>query len=372
MKIEVVKTRKQRKQFLEFANMLYKGNEYFVPNLYMSDAAVFKKDYYYYDTCEAEYYLCYGDNGEVLGRISPFIQHASNEKTGEKRARFHFFDCVNDQKVADMLFDAAVKWSKDKGMTKICGPLGFSDLEREGMLIEGFDKVQTFEEQYNYDYYPTLVENYGFKKDVDWFEYQIRAKQQELERVKKIRDYIGRKYGLRLVKLKNMNEFINKYADKVFDCLDASYGKLYGTVPITPKMRKELLSQFKLVIKCDYILPVVDKDDNVVAFGFVLPNIGEAMQVAGGHLTPRALIKLIKILKNPKIIDFGLVGILPEYQGTGVNSFFVAAINDFYNTHQVEHFETNLNLEDNLNIQKQWQYFDAQLVKKRRSYVLDI
>ena len=373
MRIEAVRTRKQQRTFLEFANKLYKGSEYFVPTLYMSDAAVFKKDYYYYESCEAEYYLCYGENGEVLGRISPFIQRVSNEKTGEKRARFHFFDCVNDRAVANALFDAAVNWAKSKGMEKVCGPLGFSDLEREGMLIEGFDKVQTFEEQYNYDYYPVLVENYGFKKEVDWFEYQVRSKAADLAKVRKVRDYIANKYGLKIVKSKNIADFLKNYGDKTFDCLDASYAALYGTVPMTERMRKEILSQFKLVIKNDCIIPVADKNDNVVAFGFVMPNIGEAMRVHGGHLTPRAILKLIKLINKPKIVDLGLIGILPEYQGLGINSFFIMAMNDYLVAHpELDHFETNLCLEYNLSIQKQWKYFDAKMVKKRRSYILEI
>ena len=373
MKIELVRTGKQRKQFLEFANQLYKGNEYFVPTMYMSDAAVFKKNYYYYETCEAEYFLCYGDDGKVLGRISAFVQKASNEKMSEKRARFHFFDCVNDQAVADALFDAAVKWSKDKGMTKICGPMGFSDLEREGLLIEGFDYMQTFEEQYNYEYYKTLIENYGFVKDVDWFEYQLRSKDPELSNVRKIRDYIFDKYGLHLVKSKSVSDYLKRYGEKTFDCIDAAYSKLYGTVPISKRMRDEIVGQFKLVLQNDCIMAVADKDENLVAFGFGMANIGEAMRLDGGHLTPRALIKLLKTIKKPTVIDLGLVAVLPEYQGIAINSFFIVAMNDFLVSHpEVDHFETNLNLEENYVIHRMWKHFDAKMVKKRRSYVLDI
>ncbi|MBR1891529.1 MAG: hypothetical protein IJ811_03430 [Clostridia bacterium] len=374
MIIKRVETAKDRKIFLEFANRLYKDNEYFVPTLYMNDKAVFNKNYYYYESCEAEYYLCLDDNGKPLGRISPFIQRVSNEKTGEKRARFHFFDCVNDQKVANLLFDTAVKWARERGMEKICGPLGFSDLEREGLLVEGFDKVQTFEEQYNFDYYPVLVENYGFTKEVDWIEFQVRSKynQAEMAMVRKVRDYVAEKYGLRLAKSKNISEFLKTYADKVFDCLDESYSKLYGTVPMTEKMRKEILGQFKLVIQNDCIIPVVDKSDKVVAFGFVMPNIGEAMRLDGGHLTLRAIFKLLSILKKPKIIDLGLVGVLPEYQGVGINSFFIVAMDEYLQSHDIDHFETNLCLEYNLSIQKQWKYFDAIPVKRRRSYILEI
>ena len=372
MKIVKVRTRKQRKLFLEYTNVLYKGNEYFVPPLYISEKDIFKKDYYYYDDCEAEYFLAFNGEGEVVGRIGAFIQRASNEKTGEKRARFCRFDCIDDQTVADALFDEAVKWAKERGMEKICGPLGFSDLEREGLLIEGFDVVQTFEEQYNYPYYQKLIENYGFKKDVDWLEYQIRLKPGAADKIYRVHDYLVRNTKLRFAQSKNIKDFVDRYAERIFDLIDQCYSHLYGTVDLTEKMRKELISQFKLLLTTDYVLAIVDENDDLIAFGLVFPNIGEAMRIAGGHLTPRTILRIRKIMKKPKIIDLGLIAVRPDYQNKGVNSFFMKLMADWLYERKVEHFETNLNLESNDQVQAQWKYFDAKQVKRRRSFIMDI
>ena len=369
--VRPVRTCKEKKQFLEFPNQLYKGNPYFVPPLYMSEKAIFKKNYYYYDECEAEYFSAY-DDGKIVGRIGVFIQRASNEKTGEKRARFGRFDAIDDQAVANALFDAAIAWAKARGMEKICGPLGFSDLEREGLLIEGFDVVQTFEEQYNYEYYKTLIENYGFTKDVDWLEYQIRSDRKNDGKVQRVASYLVERTGYHLAEVKNIGELVRIYADDIFNLIDVCYSHLYGTVDISPKMRKELIKQFKLMLETRYVPCVLDENGKLVSFALIFPNIGEAMQVKGGHLTIRALLKLRKIMKDPKILDMGLIAVHPDYQNKGINAFYMKMMSDWLAEGRAEHFETNLCLETNTQVQAQWKYFDARQVKRRRSFVLDI
>ena len=371
IEVRPVRTKKEQKIFLEFANKLYKGNEYFVPPLYMSEKDVFKKNYYYYNECEAEYFIAFKD-GEPVGRISAFIQRASNEKTGEKRARFGRFDSIDDQSVANALFDAAKSWAKERGMEKICGPLGFSDLEREGMLIEGFDVVQTFEEQYNFDYYQKLTENYGFKKEVDWIEYQIRRNPDYVEKIDTVAAYITERYGYKLARAENVAAYVKRYGDEIFKLIDVCYGHLYGTVDISESMKKELVKQFKLVLNPLYINSILNKEGKMIAFGLVFPNIGEAMQVKGGHLTPKAIAKLLKIMKNPRVIDLGLIAVHPDYRNKGVNAIFMKMMSDWLAEGKSEHFETNLCLEDNAQIHAQWKYFDAKKVKRRRSFVLDI
>ncbi len=372
MIVKKVRTKKEQKLFLDFPNKLYKNNEFFVPPLYMSEKAIFKKDYHYYDQAEAEYFLAFNDNGEVVGRISVFIQFASNEKTGEKRARFTRFDCIDDAQVSNALFTEAVKWAKEKGMNKICGPLGFSDLEREGLLVEGFDKVQTFEEQYNYDYYPKLIESFGFQKEVDWVEFSIKANPVELDRMKKIMDYVSKKHNLKIATAKNINEYVKKYGEGIFKLLDEGYEDLYGTVPVTDKMREEIISQFKLILKMENIMCILNQKDEMVAFGLCFPNIGDAMRVSGGKLTIPALLKLFKILKVPNVIDLGLIAVKKEYRNTGLTSFFIYHLNKYLMEHDIDHFETNLCLEYNTQIQAQWKYFDYTQTKRRRSYILEI
>ncbi|MBP5651694.1 MAG: hypothetical protein J6X00_03400 [Clostridia bacterium] len=372
IEVKEVKTKKQIKEFIEFPLELYKGNPCFVPPLYGDEMKMFKPNYVYYDQAEAVCFNAYM-NEKIVGRIQAILQKVANEKWGQKRVRFTRFDCINDQRVANMLFDAAAEWAKSKGMEEIVGPLGFSDLEREGMLIEGFDELSTFEEQYNYAYYPTLVENYGFIKDVDWVERKIYAPKEHNDRLKRLSEMVLKKYKLHFGEAKNTNDFLRKYADAFFEILDKTYENIYGTVPFTDGMKKMMISNFKLIIDIKYVAVILDENDNVVCFGLCFPSIAKAVQKSGGRLTPGAIIRLLRAIKKPDIIDLGLVGVLPEYAMKGVSAAIFAGLMDMLVTNKnIKYAETNLNLEDNANIINQWKNFDAVLHKRRRSYIKKI
>lgn len=374
VEIKEVKTKKQIKEFINFPLDLYKGNEYFVPPLYGDEKNIFKEDFAYSDQTECIYYNAY-KNGRIVGRISGIIQLASNKKNNEKRVRFTRFDAINDQEVADRLFSAVEKWANNKGMDTIVGPLGFSDLEREGLLVEGFDQISTFEEQYNYEYYQTLIENYGFVKEVDWIENKLYLPEdykEKLERLDRLSSLMMKRYKLKFGESKNTNEFIKQYAEQFFDILDETYDKLYGTVPFTDKTRKMMISNFKLIINVKNVAVIVDENDKVVCFGICFPSLGKAVQKSKGHLTPLALIRLLKAIKKPKVIDLGLIGVLPEYQNKGIASAIVAKVMKMLAYDGIEYAETNLNLEDNKNIQNQWKVFNAIQHKRRRAYIKPI
>lgn len=306
-------------------------------------------------------------NGKIVGRISGIIQHLSNKKHNERKLRFTRFDSIDNQDVANKLFDAIVEYAKENDLNEIVGPLGFSDLEREGLLIEGFDELATFEEQYNYSYYQTLIENYGFVKDVDWVERQVRIDKSKGEKLRKISEGSMKKYNLHFGKAKNTKEFIKKYGDQIFDVLDITYEKLYGTVPLTAKTKQMIIDNFTLVINLNNVAVILDENDRVISFGICIPSIAKAIQKSQGHLTLPALIKVLKAVKNPKIIDLALVGVLPEYQKTGV---IASLIYEMYKMlERVDYAETNLNLEDNISIISMWNYFDARLHKRRRCFI---
>lgn len=371
IKIIEVKTKKQQKQFINFPIYLYKKNKYFVPPLYMDEKKIFKKNYMYYDQCEAVYYNAYIDN-KVVGRISGIIQYASNEKNNEKRVRFTRFDSIDNQDVANALFNKVENWAKSKGMDTIVGPLGFSDLEREGLLVEGFDELSTFEEQYNYDYYQRLVENYGFEKEVDWVERKLYKPKEVDDRLERVSSYMMKKNNLKFGTAKNKKEFLKKYADKFFDIIDETYYDIYGTVPFTKGMRDMMISNFKLIINMKQVAVIVDEDDNVVCFGICFPSIAKAVQKSKGHLTPLAIIRILKSIKNPEIIDCGLIGVLPKYAMRGISSALISEIMKMLSEGNVKYAETNLNLETNANIQNQWKSFDSIQHKRRRAYVKKI
>ncbi len=372
IEVREVKTKKEQRDFLKFPIKLYKGNSCFVPPLYIDEVKIFRKDYVYYDTCEAVYFNAYRD-GKQVGRISGILQKASNEKMNEKRVRFTRFDSIDDQEVADALFKAVETWAKEKGMDTVCGPLGFSDLEREGLLVEGFDELATFEEQYNAEYYGKLIENCGYQKEVDWVESKVFAPDEEsAKELEKMSELICKRYGLRFGEAKNMSDFAKKYCDDFFRLIDQGYEKLYGTVPFTDGMKKMTIENFKLVTDIDHIAIVLDENDHAVAMGFCIPSIAKAMQISGGHLSPRALVKLLKSMRRPEVIDFALIAVEPEYLNRGISAIFANDIAKMLNNGYTKYAETNLNLEDNYAIRNLWKRFNSYEHKRRRSYVKSI
>lgn len=363
-----VKTKRQQKDFLDFPNKLYKNNPYYVPPLYMDEKKIFRKDYLYHDTCEDVFFNAY-DDGKIVGRISGILQKAHNLKTGENRIRFTRFDSVDSQEVANALFDAVFKWGKEKGADIVFGPLGYSDLEREGLLVEGFEELSTFEEQYNYEYYQHLIENYGFEKDVDWVEFKLYKPDEPDTKLKDTVDYLIKKNNLHFGEAKNVKEFINKYVDQFFNLLDETYENIYGTVPFTDSMKKLMISNFKLMIDLKHVNVILDENENVVCLGISFPSIAEAVRKSNGHLTPLGIIRILKSIKHPKVIDLGLVGVSEKYMNKGINAAFVVAVMDMLENDNIDHCETNLNLEDNYRIINCWKRFNTVQHKRRRSYI---
>ena len=366
--VREVSTKRDQKEFLNFPLRLYKDEPNFVPPLYGDEKKIFRSDYIYYDTCEAVYFLAEED-GKTVGRISGILQKASNEKRGEKRIRFTRFDSIDKQEVADALFKALEDWARSKGMNAVCGPLGFSDLEREGLLIEGFEYLATFEEQYNYDYYGKLIENCGYAKEVDWTESRLTPNPEYIDQMDRVSAKLIERCKLHWGEAKNATDFINKYGEKFFELIDKSYAKLYGTVDFTQGMKDMLISNFKLVIKLDYVGILLDENDDPVCMGLCFPSMAEALVGSGGHLYPWTLVKLLHAINNPKVIDLALIGVDPEWANRGVSVIICAMLNHMMIDKKLEYAETNLNLEDNYAINNLWKRFNRFIHKRRRSYL---
>lgn len=370
VQIKEVKSKKDVRTFINFPLKMYKDNPYFVPPLYMSEKELFKKVNQFTSSCDTVYYLAYKDD-KVVGRISGIIQRDANAKWKRKRVRFTRFDSIDDQEVADALFNAVEKWAKEKGMTQICGPLGFNDLEREGLLVEGFDKLATFEEQYNADYYEKLVVNHGFKTEVEWIENEIlRPKSpEETVKFKRISEMLMKKHKLSYVRVKNVPEFIKKYRNDFFRLVDETYSDLYGTCPIRKEVEDSLLVGFKLLLRSDNVIGIQNEKGEMICIGLYFPSIAKAVQKSGGRLTPAAIVRVLKAIKKPTILDMGLIGVRKDYRNTGVPAMLLTIIADALNTGKYDHFETNLQLTTNLNIITLFQHFDTNLHKRRRSYL---
>lgn len=370
--VKEVKTKAEQKAFLDFPLDLYRDNPNFVPPLYGDEKKIFSKNFVYNDTCETGYWLAYRD-GKVAGRISAILQRASNEKHNEKRVRFTRFDAIDDQEVADALFGAVEQFAKDRGMNAVCGPLGFSDLEREGLLVEGFDQLSTFEEQYNAEYYGRLIEGCGYAKEVDWVESKLTAPAPETAaKLKKLSEQVLKKYSLRIGEARNVNDFLDRYKDGFFDLLDVAYEDIYGTVPFTPGMKKMMIDNFRLIIDLEHVVCILNEENKVVCLGLCFPSIAKAVQKSRGHLTPAAIVRLLMAIKRPKIIDLGLIAVAPEYVNTGIPAVIAAALADMLNDPNIEYAETNLNLEDNMQIRNLWKRFNAVQHKRRRSYLKEL
>lgn len=372
IEIQEVKTLKQKKLFVDFPTKLYENCPQYVHPIRADEINNFNpKKNASFEDCDMTAFLAIED-GHVVGRIAVIIQKLYNEKVGEQRARFSRFDCVNDQAVANALFAKAEAWAKQMGMTIIHGPLGFNDLDREGLLIDGFGELATFEEQYNYPYYQTLIENYGFEKEKDWLEYKLLPPKEVNERFERLGAIMLERNKLKVLEIKNKAKFIKEYQAQIFDVLNEAYYSLHGVVPLNDKLRKQLISQFKLFINKDFIVVLADENNRVVAFGFAIPSLSLAIQKSKGRMTLPCIIRVLKAVAHPQVADFALVGIRKQYQGKGLTAVVIQHIIKVMNKYNITHCETNLNLEDNVKIQQTWKNFEHTQHKRRRCFIKHI
>ena len=368
MELREVKTRKEIRDFVNFPLRLYKGNPYFVPCFYADELALFKDDYLYRDQAD---YVCYSvyDGKKIVGRIVGILQKVSNEKWKQKRVRFNRFDCIDDQVVADMLLGAVEDWARSLGMDEVVGPLGFSDMEREGLLIEGFDYLSTFEEQYNYSYYQRLIENHGYTKEVDWLERRLFLKGKPSDRLTRFSNLIMERNHLHFAEAKNTKDFLKKYGEKFFELCEKTYDPLYMTVPFSENIKKSLVKSFELIIDLRFVAMILDENENPICFGLVFPSIGKAIQKSGGRMTPATLVRLLRAIKKPRVLDFALIGVDPAYANRGVPAVLLGKTQEYLAMAGIEYAETNLNLETNQSVQNLWKNFESIQHKRRRSFV---
>ena len=371
IEVREVKTKKEIRDFINFPLKLYKGNPYFVPCFYSDEVALFKPNYLYSDQADYRCFIAY-EGKKVVGRVVGILQKVSNEKWNQKRVRFNRFDCIESQEVADELLDAVENWAKELGMDEIVGPLGFSDMEREGLLIEGFDYLSTFEEQYNYSYYQKLIANHGYEKEVDWVERRLFLKKEEDDRLERLSNVIMRRNKLHFAEAKNTKVFLEKYGDAFFELCEKTYEKLYMTVPFSKRIKENLIKSFKLIIDLRFVAMILDENDKPVCFGLVFPSIGKAIQKSGGRMTPLTLIKLLIAIKHPKVLDLALIGVDEKYVNRGVPAVLIHKTQEYLRHDGIEYCETNLNLETNQSIINMWKNFDDIQHKRRRSYIKKI
>lgn len=360
-----VKTDKQKKLFVDFPTKLYKSNPYYVHPLRMDELALFDPEKNVsYDECEIVFYLAYKDD-KVAGRICGIVQKVYNQKTNSKRVRFTRFDCIEDFEVAKALLDSVEKWAKSKGMDTVHGPLGFNDLDREGLLVEGYDQLATFEENYNYPYYKDLLEKCGYGKEIDYLGFKINLPKETDPRIKRIGNLMMKKYNLKIATARSKKEYLAKYKDGIFDLLDEAYGDLYGVIPYNDKLRAQIIDQFNLIINMKYLITILDQNDKVIAFGFAIPSLAKAVRKSKGKLLPFGLFRILHAKNHAKLADFGLVGVRKEYQGKGITAIILDYVINGAKEVGVTSVETNHSLETNHKILQTWKNFDDVTNHKR-------
>lgn len=369
--VEIVKadTPSLMKAFIKYPFSLYRGNPYWVPPLISDDLSTFdKKKNPAFDFSEAACWLA-KKNGHFVGRIAGIISYAANEKWNSKNARFGWFDFIDDQEVSKALIETAESWAKSKGMQGMHGPLGFCDLDKEGMLIEGFDQPGTFITLYNYPYYKEHIEALGYVKDAEWMEWIIQlASLAQAERMKKLADRAREKYGVRMVKL-NKSKDVIPYIPAVFDLLNEGYKELYGVVPITKRMVDNYVKQFFGFLDPDFVSLIVDKEDKLVGFGIILPSLGEAAQKSKGRLFPFGLVHWLKAVKNPKLLDLYLVAVRPSMKKTGIPFVMLSELTQAAIRRGVTKAIASPELETNTAVHSMWRNFDARIHRRRRVYL---
>lgn len=364
-----VHSKDQLEQYVEFAINLYRDNDCYVPPLISDDMHTLSPDVNpAFDFCEAQSFVAWR-NGEAVGTITAVINRAANEKFGRHDLRFGFVDFIDDDEVVDALFAAAEDWGRERGMTEIVGPMGFSDMDHEGMLIEGFDQKGTMATIYNYPYYPKHMERLGFKKDADWVEYRIKVPEQIPEKYARIADIAARKYGLRTVKYKSRKKIKRDYGRAIFELINRAYADLYGYVALTDRQIDYYIDQYIGILRLDDVSLVVDSDDRLVAVGISMPSMSDALRRSRGRLFPFGWYHLLKALRGgTDTVDLLLVAVAPEYRAKGVNAMLFADLIPAFNASGYTEAESNVELEGNESVQKQWEYFERRQHRRRRAF----
>lgn len=368
--IKKVSSKKELKTFIRFNYELYKGNPYSVPDLYDDMLNTFNpKKNAAFEFCEAGYFLAY-KNDRVVGRVAAIINHRANDTWQKKEVRFGWIDFIDDEEVSEALLDTVAQWGKERGMKSIVGPLGFTDMDAEGMLIDGFDQLGTMSTIYNYPYYQKHMEKLGFEKDVDWVEFKMKVPEAIPEKFVRISEIILQKYKLKIKKLKRKEIKEKNYGQRIFDLINEAYAPLYGYSKMTQGQIDQYIKMYLPLIDLRMVSIIEDEEGKLIAAGISMPSLSEALQKAKGKMLPFGWYHLLKALfiKKPKILDLLLVGVKPEYQSKGVNALLFYDLIPVYQQLGFEYGESNPELEDNKKVQSQWSVFNPEQHKRRRAY----
>lgn len=367
IKITEVSSGPDLDKFIRFPDRLYKGNPYRVPPLHSAERGTLNpRKNPAFEFCESKYWIAVA-NGKTVGRIAGIINHKSNEIHNEKYARLGWFDFIDDFDVSGKLLETLEEWAKSKGMTHICGPMGFSDLDIEGLLVEGFNEISTQAVMYNFPYYPVHFEKAGYVKEVDWIQYEITIPDQVPDKIKRIAGLVKQKYDLRVVKAKKAKDLL-PYAGKMFDTVNESFKDLYGYVALTDKQKAYYTKLYFSFINPKFVCLILDKNDDVVGFGISLYSLSKALIKAKGKLFPFGFIHILRALQKNDTLDSLLQGVKPKFQNKGIPAIFFDEIMQAAIDNGVKWAITSHALEENTAAYLMFEHLEHRQHLRRRSY----
>ena len=372
--IKKVTSPKELKTFIRFNYELYKNNPYSVPDLYDDMLNTFSPEKNAaFEFCEADYFLAYKDN-KLVGRVAAIINRRANETWNKKEVRFGWIDFIDDLEVSKALLATVEEWGRQRGMEAIVGPLGFTDMDAEGMLVEGFDQLGTMATIYNYPYYPEHMEKLGYEKEADWVEFKLTVPDKLPEKFVRISEIILQKYNLKIKKINRKELKEKNYGQRIFDLINEAYAPLYGYSKMTQRQIDQYIKMYLPLIDLRMVSLVEDAEENLVAVGISMPSLSKALQKAKGRMLPFGWFHLLKALfiKKPKVLDLLLVGVKPEYQSKGVNALLLYDLVPVYQQMGFEYGESNPELELNKKVQAQWTAFESVQHKRRRAFKKNI
>ena len=374
LEIREITTRKELKQFIEFTNTLYRECEYYCPPLFFDEMNCFDKEKNpALEVCDYKLWMAYRD-GKAVGRIAGVVNYKANEKWGYKNARFGWFDFIDDLEVSKALLDTVAAWGREKGMTAINGPVGFTDFDHQGLLLEGYDYLAPMASLYNFPYYVKHFDAYGLTKDADWIEIQVYPPTCCPERLNRIAEIVKERSKVRVDKVKNARELVRKYGIEYMDVIDIAYQKLYNFQPMTIKQKNYYKDMYFPILNFDFVTLVVNDKDEVVGVGVGMPDISEPLRKCGGHLFPFGWYHVLKALKAKQMdaFNFLLIAVRPDYQDKGINALFFQDQIPYINKYKIKRLETTAILETNTKNIANFTQFDHKMHKRRRAYIKQI
>lgn len=370
LEIKEITEKKDLKKFINFPDKLYKGSKNFVPDFKGDELSMLipeKNSAFEY--CDAKFFLAYRD-GEIVGRIGAIINHKAIDLWNQKEIRITRVDFIDDPEVSAALFGAVEKWGKEQGLNEVHGPLGFTDLDKEGLLVEGFDRIGSSVTIYNYPYYPVHFEANGYQKDVDWIEYRIKAPEKDdkqFARVQKVANLVAERSNVHFYEIKKIKD-AEPIVIQVFELLSECYKELYGVVPYTEKIAQEYLKRFMSLLNPAFAKFIVDDNNKLVGFGLASPSLARALQKSHGRLFPIGWIHILHAVNHPEEVELMLVAVHPDYQKAGLAALLLNAITASAVEKGVKYAESSPELENNRKIQDLWKSYEVEQHKRRRCY----